>query len=795
MRCLCVHAHFYQPPRENPWLDYVSLDPSAHPAHDWNTRIHDECYKPNQAARLIDGNGKITYITNNYRHLSFNVGPTLHGWIDRKDPDLASNIVEADKNAAVELGKGGAIAQAYNHMIMPLASHRDKQTQTRWGVRDFEFRFNRKPTGIWLPETAVDLETLEILSENGIEFTILAPHQCAAVKEPSGTWHPTYGGNALDISRPYIQTLPSGKKITIIFYQGSVAHDIAFGGLLSSGDRFAEALMRLVPDKGEPCLVTIATDGETYGHHHRYGEMALARAFQIINNSSSNVLTTNISTFLDRFPATWECQIHENTSWSCAHGIERWRSNCGCHTGGEFGWNQQWRGPLRTALDTLRDNIDELYEKHINKICDSPWQLRDDAIELYLFNSSHANTQISLEHKRSFLNQRYGYLTASAQTQLLSLLEAQRMRLFMYTSCGWFFNDVAGIETRQILAYAIRASELIQRTTDVDLTTGFLKQLEAAKGNAHEGENGRTVVEQFVFPQRENIETIAAAAALLEKNGSYYSFGISSETKKYPSGDLRLKTSTLTIADTCSGEVWEGNAVVFSMGGLDDVCRLSQKNNPTDTEIRKYFYAADILSLSRYLEHTYELGPWNFTDLPPDSRLHVADSIMERTESQQFDTAEELVEMHQRLMVQLKLLKIAPPQILSAAADLVFRRKISMLSTTTTSILELLKPDSPLGVLLDDARSLGIASNLSFLAPRIMDEINTIIEENFPAQEESVYNKTIYFLQRAKELGIPLQLWHLQNQIWRILETKTAAPSRAVLTLARELNFAVPDPD
>ena len=794
MRCLCVHAHFYQPPRENPWLDYVSLDPSASPAHDWNTRVYDECYRPNQAARLIDGNGKITYITNNYRHLNFNVGPTLHRWIAQKDPNLASDIEEADKSAAIEQGKGGAIAQAYNHMIMPLANLRDKQTQILWGIRDFEFRFNRKPSGMWLPETAVDLETLEILSENGIEFTILAPHQCAAVKDPSGLWSSTHGGNALDISRPYVQTLPSGKKITIIFYQGSIAHDIAFGGLLNSGDRFAETLMQLVMDKKEPCLVTIATDGETYGHHHRYGEMALARAFQIINDSSSDIITTNIATFLDRFPATWECRIQENTSWSCAHGIERWRSDCGCHTGGQFGWNQQWRGPLRAALDSLRDKIDELYEKKINQICDSPWQLRDDAVELYL--STAPNSAVSLEHKKSFLNRRYGSLTETAQTQLLSLLEAQRMRLFMYTSCGWFFNDIAGIETRQILAYAIRASELIQRTTDIDLTTDFLKQLETAKGNTLEGKNGKAVVEQYVFPQRENIETIAAAVALLDKKESYYSFGISSETKKYPSGDLCLKTSTLTIADTCSGDVWKGNAVVFSMGGLDDVCRLTQKNNPTDAEIRKYFYAADILSLSRYLEQTYELGPWNFTDLPQDSKIHIADSIMERTESQHYDIAEEFLEMNHRLMVQLQLLKITPPPILSAAADLVFRRKIDMLSTaTTTSILDLLKPDSPLCLLLDDARSLGTTSNLSFLAPRIIDEINSTVEENFLEQEESVYNTVIYFLQRAKELGIPLQLWHLQNKIWRILETKTAAPSRVVLALANELNFAVPSPN
>ena len=369
------------------------------------------------------------------------------------------------------------------------------------------------------------------------------------------------------------------------------------------------------------------------------------------------------------------------------------------------------------------------------------------------------------------------------------------MRLFMYTSCGWFFNDIAGIETRQILAYAIRASELIQRTTGVDLTTNLLNELATAKGNTPEGENGKAVVEQYVFPQRENIETIAAAAALLEKKESYYSFGISSETKKYPSGDLCLKTSTLTIADTCSGEVWKGNAVVFSMGGWDDVGRLSEKNNPTDAEIRKYFYAADILSLSRYLEQTYELGPWNFTDLPQDSRLHIADSIMERTETQQYEVAKEFLEMNHRLMVQLQLLKITPPPILSAAADLVFKREISTLSASTASILELLKPGSPLCLLLDDARSLGTTSNLSFLAPRITEEINAAAEDNFLAKDESVYNTIIYFLQRAKELKIPLQLWHLQNQIWRILETQTAAPSRVILTLANELNFAVPYPN
>lgn len=795
VRCLCVHAHFYQPPRENPWLDYVALDPSAYPSHDWNERVYNECYKPNQAARLIDREGKITYITNNYKHLSFNVGPTLHRWIAQKDQDLASSILEADRSSAIEQGMGGAIAQAYNHMIMPLASHRDKKTQICWGVRDFEFRFGRKPRGMWLPETAVDLESLEIMADNGIEFTILAPHQCVAVKNPSGDWLPTNGGSDLDVSRPYVQMLPSGKRITIVFYQGSVAHDIAFGGLLNSGDLFAQKLRRLVADKQEPCLVTIATDGETYGHHHRYGEMALARAFQMINDFSSNSITTNIAAFLDKFPATWECRVQENTSWSCAHGIERWRSDCGCHTGGGFGWNQQWRTPLRAALDGLRDRIDEIYEKRVNKISDSPWELRDEAIELYLSNGCNGDENDPLEEKRSFLKRRYGSLSETAQVELLSLLEVQRMRLFMYTSCGWFFNDIAGIETRQILAYAIRASELVERVCGIDMMDDFLKQLELAKGNTREGADGRMVVERFVFPQRVSLEAAAAISSLLDKEGSYHSFKVTSETKKYPSGDLCLKASRMSVVDTGTGAAWKGNAIVFSAGGLDDVCRLSVRNNPTDSDIRKFFYASDILRISRYLEETYELGPWNFTDLPEDSKLHIADVIVEKAESQQLDAAKEILETNQRLMVQLQLLKVASPAIFSAAANLVFREKINELSETEPSVLNLLKQGSSLILLLSEAKSLGVISDLSFLAPRIEKEMNVVVGDNFLVQDEGVYDKIIYFLQKAKELGIQLDLYDLQNQVWRVLESRSASPSRVILNLAAELNFAVPGAD
>lgn len=474
---IAIHGHFYQPPRENPWLGYITSDPTAAPSHDWNERVNNECYRPNSAAKILGLNGTAASVVNNYAHLSFNFGPTLHKWIEQKDAELDRVITSSGKRA---------IAQCYNHIIMPLASDSDKKTQTIWGIKDFERRFKRQPKGIWLPETAVDIKTLEVLAAENISFTILAPRQCQAA-ETNGVWHDTPGGNGLDITLPYLCELPSGKSITIVFYHGGLAQGIAFGGLLENGDRFYDALLSSVPVKSEDRLLLVATDGETYGHHHKFGEMALARVFDKLN-SNKDVTLPDIGAFIEKHPPVNRCRIVENTSWSCAHGVERWRSNCGCHTGGDAAWNQAWRLPLREAFDKLRDNIDELYEKHVSQIID-PWILRDAAADLFI------EPYESEEIKAAFIK-KLELKPCEDTNSLFSWLEIQRMRMFMYTSCGWFFNDISGVETKQVIGYALRAAELTESATSVNLRDNLLADLEKAKGNTQQFSTAKDVAKR-----------------------------------------------------------------------------------------------------------------------------------------------------------------------------------------------------------------------------------------------------------------------------------------------------------
>ena len=463
MANIAVHGHFYQPPREDPWLGKVMKDPSAEPYHDWNERVYAECYLPNSCARILGSDGRIASSVNNYKYLSFNFGPTLHKWIEANDSAL---------NAAITQNGGRALAQCYNHMIMPLACARDKTTQTIWGIRDFEYRYGRKPRGIWLPETAVDTETLEVLAANGIKFTILAQSQCAAVEE-DGEWRDASGG--FDVTLPYRCALSSGNTIDVMFYHGWLAHDIAFGKLLDNGDIFYDSLMSATGAMTDDHLLVVATDGETYGHHHKFGEMALARLFERIS-TDGKTKTPSIEEFLEAHPPKNFCRTKENTSWSCAHGVERWRSDCGCRTGGKDSWNQAWRAPLREALDDLRDRIDEIYDRHISVMAD-PWKLRDEAIEIYLFAPADDETRYD------FIRERFGDVDRAEADRVLSLIEAERMRMFMYTSCGWFFNDIGGVETQQVISYALRAAELAGRAADIDLVSDLINGLRKAKGN------------------------------------------------------------------------------------------------------------------------------------------------------------------------------------------------------------------------------------------------------------------------------------------------------------------------
>jgi len=507
MGYVCVHGHFYQPPRENPWLEAVELQDTACPYHDWNERVTAECYAPNSAARIQNAEGRIIRIVNNYERISFNFGPTLLSWMATQAPRVYRAIIEADQASKERFsGHGSALAQGYHHLIMPLANRRDKHTQVAWGIRDFQYRFGRIPEGMWLPETAVDIETLEILAEQGIKFTILAPRQARRVSKIGGRSWKDVSGERIDPSMAYVVNLPSGRKISVFFYDGPISRAVAFEDLLADGERFGKRLMAGFAEDLRPWpeLIHIAADGETYGHHHRFGEMGLASALNYIESNQLAQLT-NYGEYLERHPPIHRVEIFENSSWSCIHGIERWRSNCGCNSGGHADWNQNWRQPLREALDWLRDALAPKFERWAQKLLKNPWAARNQYIDVMLDRSETSIERFFKKHTMRELDRKERVL-------VLKLLELQRHAMLMYTSCGWFFDELSGIETVQVLRYAGRAIELAQQVFGDHLETSFLERLGKAKSNLSEHADGAQIYETLV----------KTSAVDLLKVGSHY---------------------------------------------------------------------------------------------------------------------------------------------------------------------------------------------------------------------------------------------------------------------------------
>jgi alpha-amylase/alpha-mannosidase (GH57 family) len=510
MPSLIIHGHFYQPPRENPWTGIVEEEPSAAPFHDWNERIHFECYRANAFVRVGEA-GPDEQFVNNYQQLSFNFGPTLLSWLERYHSYTYARIIEADRASALKhQGHGNAIAQAYGHPILPLCNERDLRTQIRWGLADFRYRFGRDAEAMWLPETACNDLVMSALVEEGLRYVVLAPHQAARVSSGSGSDRiiepgkmpanrPLDAGdpsavdeNSIDVSTPYRWSNQdhSNRSLAVFFYDGATSRAIAFEKLLSSSRELLDAFARSV---GERDMLNIATDGETYGHHFKFGDLCLAHAL-IDEASARGFQITNYGEYLDHHQPTVEVEINngpdgEGTSWSCAHGVGRWIRDCGCHTGGEPVWNQKWRPPLRAALDFLRDENVPHFDATRNDLFTSPWVARDESISLVLD---------PVASREEFLFAHAGrWLSADQQTIALTYLELQRMLLLMYTSCGWFFNDISGIETIQILKYAARAIDLMDQLELPPARERFLEILAEAKSNRPEMGTGADIYLRF----------------------------------------------------------------------------------------------------------------------------------------------------------------------------------------------------------------------------------------------------------------------------------------------------------
>ncbi len=710
-RFVCVHGHFYQPPRENPWLETVEVQESAAPYHDWNERITSECYAPNGASRINDNHDEIIRILNNYALMSFNFGPTLLSWLKDKAPRTYRMILDADiASAARYSGHGSAIAQVYSHIIMPLASERDARTQIRWGIADFEHRFGRKPEGMWLAETAVNRHVLDLMAQEGIQFTILAPIQCQHIRKladpattpgegapgpapgtgettstpphPEQPWTPTPDGT-VDPTHPYRIPLDGARSIAVFFYNGPNSRAIAFEGLLNSGEIFAKRLLSGLPpslESSEPASLShVATDGESYGHHHKHGEMALSYAMHWIEESGAAKLT-NYGEFLSRFPPQWEAEVVENTSWSCFHGVERWRSDCGCN-GGKPGWNQRWRAPLRDALDLLRDLTAPLAEKRAEGLLKDLWAARDAYIHVVL-NRSFANEDRFLAaHATHKLSQ-------SERTAVWELMELQRHTQLMYTSCGWFFDEISGIETVRIIAYAGRVLQLAARLfgpIGAALEPAFLDLLAKAKSNVPDLGDGAEVYRRFVTGLRVGLEQVGAHYAISSifrqypEDGELFCFKVRREDHQVlASGRGRLAIGRAQLRSKVTEEVEEIAYAVLHLGdqNLSAAIRRFDPADPAElaafstfaNDVSVAIRRANLPEVIHLIDHFFGGIGYSLSSLFADEQHRILRSILDRTLSEMEDSLRKIYDDHASLLHFLTESGMIVPPALALAA-------------------------------------------------------------------------------------------------------------------------------
>ncbi|MDX2271884.1 MAG: DUF3536 domain-containing protein [Cyanobacteriota bacterium] len=570
-----MHGHFYQPPRENPWTNSIERQPSAAPFHNWNERILAECYRPNAFARILDGQGQVLQIVNNYEYLSFNFGPTLLSWIEQQDIEVYQRILAADRLSAQRLnGHGNAIAQVYNHIILPLASERDKRTQIAWGIADFRHRFGRQPEGMWLAETAIDQATAVALIEAGIRFTILAPSQAYRCRPIGGSgaseWQDVSQGQ-IDPTRPYRYYLPNREAyLDIFFFDGPISRDLGFSDVVYDSSRLSGRMA--AASKGSlphNRIIQCATDGETFGHHKKGVERTLAYALtQDFPRRGWQV--SNYAHYLSQHPPTWEVQLKPVTAWSCSHGVDRWQADCGCGGGG--GWHQKWRQPLRSALNWLRDQLAGLFVTEAEAYLRDPWQARDHYIEVIL--NREATSAFLQSHQRHDL-------TPVEQTDVLRLLESQRYSQLMFTSCGWFFEEISRPEGVQILRYAARAMELAAEVTGVNLEPEFRTRLEPAPSNVGQFRDGEGVYRALVQPALISPSKVAAQYAM---SSLFANSGRRTELQGYllelldhdrrTLGGATLAVGRLKLHSSLTRESQELAYAVLHLGGWDFHCGI-----------------------------------------------------------------------------------------------------------------------------------------------------------------------------------------------------------------------------
>jgi alpha-amylase/alpha-mannosidase (GH57 family) len=774
-RFICIHGHFYQPPRENPWLETVETQDSAAPYHDWNERVCAECYAPNGAARILNEKKQITRILNNYARISFNFGPTLLSWLKENAPRTYRNILFGERRSRASYGgHSSAMAQVYNHIIMPLASDRDRITQIRWGIADYQSHYGSAPEGMWLAETAADTGTLELLAEHGIKFTLLAPHQCKRFRplKEAAAWTETPGAS-VDTTRPYLVRFKSGASIAVFFYNGPTSRAIAFEGLLNSGDNLCAQLKANFKDSTQPQLVHVATDGESYGHHHKHGEMALAYALLLLERDKT-VRLANYGMFLAECPPDYECEIEENTSWSCIHGVERWRSNCGCNGG--LRNNQLWRAPLRHALDELRDSLVPLTEQEGAKLFKDVWAARDAYIALILDRNEETEAHFLEEHQAHALNE-------AERERGIELMEMQRHTQLMFTSCGWFFDDIGGIETVQIIAYAARVLQLAKKLFGQqaeELEPTFLARMAEAKSNDPNRGDGAQIYRASVATMELGLEQVAAHYAISSIFSAY-----SEETELYcyrvrrisyeihTSGRGRLALGRAHITSAITGEQKTFSFAVLHFGdqNITAAVKAYSDADAADFEafarkaaehVQQAYFPEVIRLLDRYYGHV----DYSLTSLFRDEQRRIVQLILNSTLWDIETSLTTIYEDHASLLHYLSQAGLPKPPALALAAGFALNAGLRRALGTDT---------------IDQAlvRSLLIAAKADQV-PLETVALSYLVDQRMKLAmvELQISNGSLEKLDRAltlarnmAELPFELNLWQAQNIWYEILRT------------------------
>jgi alpha-amylase/alpha-mannosidase (GH57 family) len=784
-RYLVIHGHFYQPPRENPWTEAIERQPSAAPYHDWNERVAAECYHPNAFSRILSPyQERIADIVNNYASISFNFGPTLLAWLARHDPTTYERILAADRLSVERFsGHGNAIAQAYNHMILPLANERDQVTQVRWGLADFRHRFGRDPESLWLPETAVNQTTLRILCDHRLRFLILSPYQAERVRPLDGRreWKEV-GNGGLETSRPYRCFAPDAagrgsrkRYIDIFFYHGDLSRGIAFEHILRDARVFAERIEASYPtsDRG-PALVSAATDGESYGHHEPFGDMGLAYLLHV-EAARRELQVTNFGEHLERFPPQDEVELKsgpegEGTSWSCSHGVGRWVRDCGCNTGQHPDWNQKWRGPLRAAFDALRDELAPFFEEQAASIFRDPWAARDAYIDVILQRDSETVDRFFAEHGHPGLDE-------EKRVRGLKLLEMQRHAMLMYTSCGWFFDDLSGIETVQVIRYAARAVQLAESLGLGDVEQRLISRLKEARSNLPEVRDGATIYERQVKPSMVTFSGVVSHFAIRSTFESFrdsrkiYHYTITrAESQRLPDGP---REKTVGLVEVQSGTTLEKRTYGYLLAA-------QPRSQRFDCWVRTVTAETSLNDLVRAAEESgVKKRPWSRTrytllDMLQEDRERIMKILLEKRTSGIAAVFAKIYRRHSGLMKQLRRLGIEIPAELRLPAEQVLSKRLNANLAQAPDVAAFLSQKEALRI-VEEARLLGLdldTSPAAAQAQRLAEQSLHELRQTVDADRAHELAKLFGF---ARDLGLRLHEGRIQDQLFEVLQQQVSA--------------------